>query len=175
MVCDICNEKEGVVFLEAMTNKGKLKINLCPQCAANRGISAPQISPCRKDFGEIFEEVYELRRKRNPDYSKLCPVCGKSLAFIKESKQAGCPECYEIFKDEIYVLLKEMGISGVYTGTMPKRLNCFRNSLTDRADIQAKLDQAVREENYEKAAVYRDFLRALEKSSVSDGSNQGEL
>ena len=54
---------------------------------------------------------------------------------------------------------------------MPLRVKEFRHALTDRADLQAKLDEAVRTENYEKAAVYRDYLRALEKSSVADGSD----
>ena len=57
---------------------------------------------------------------------------------------------------------------------MPKRLASFRNSLTDRADLQAKLDEAVKNENYEKAAVYRDFLKALERGSVSDGFQAGD-
>ena len=65
----------------------------------------------------------------------------------------------------------EHGITGTYTGSFPKRLSGFRNALTDRNDLQAKLDEAVREENYEKAAVYRDYLRALEKGSVADASD----
>ena len=46
--------------------------------------------------------------------------------------------------------------------------------LADRADLQAKLDEAVKNENYEKAAVYRDFLKALERGSVSDGFQAGD-
>ena len=102
---------------------------------------------------------------------KLCPVCGSNLAFIKKAGVAGCPECYEVFKDEIKTSMREHGITVTYTGSFPKRLSGFRNALTDRNDLQAKLDEAVREENYEKAAVYRDYLRALEKGSVADASD----
>ena len=54
---------------------------------------------------------------------------------------------------------------------MPSRLRSFRSRLTDRMDLQAKLEDSIKSENYEKAAMYRDFLRALEKQSVADGSD----
>ena len=172
MKCDICNKNEGVIFLECMTNKGKMKITLCPQCAAQRGIAAPSVNPNAKNLGAIFEEVRQIRLKNDPNSKRLCPVCGKNLAEIKNTGRTGCPECYETFKTEILEAMKNNGITGTYTGTMPKRLSGFRNALTDRADIQAKLEEAVRNENYEKAAVYRDFLRALEHGSVADGKDE---
>ena len=39
--------------------------------------------------------------------------------------------------------------------------------MTDRAVVREKLDEAVRREDYEKAAFYRDYLRAIEKKSVA--------
>ena len=171
MKCDICNKNEGQIFLECMTNKGKMKINLCTQCAASRGIAAPAINPNKKNIGAIFEEVRQIKMQNDPDFKRLCPVCGKSLYQIKETGTAGCPECYETFKIEIRKAMNAHGITGNYTGSMPKRLATFRNALTDRADIQAKLEEAVKNENYEKAAVYRDFLRALERGSVTDGTD----
>ena len=43
--------------------------------------------------------------------------------------------------------------------------------LTDRIMLQNKLNAAVEDENYEKAAMYRDYLKALEKKAVS-GSDE---
>ena len=68
-------------------------------------------------------------------------------------------------------MLRNFGVQQNYTGMLPRRLASFRNTLTDRMDIQLKLEESVRNEDYEKAAVYRDFLHALEKSSVSDASD----
>ena len=169
MLCDLCKQKNAVIFLEQRSPAGLRKINLCAECAAARGISAPQVNPGQTNVAAVFQEVFEKNMRSNPDFKKLCPGCGSNLGDIKLTGRAGCPECYSVFTEEIQKALIEHGISGKYTGSLPLRVKDFRNALTDRADLQAKLEQAVREENYEKAAVYRDFLRALEKSSVFDG------
>ena len=80
-------------------------------------------------------------------------------------------ECYSTFSQEIHEMLRNFGVQQNYTGMLPRRLASFRNTLTDRMDIQLKLEESVRNEDYEKAAVYRDFLHALEKGSVSDASD----
>lgn len=170
MLCDLCKKNQASLFVEAVGKDGKKKLNICPQCAAARGIIAPVSAPNAKNLVSLFTEFEELESKRDEDSLRLCPVCGKSLRDIKKSQNAGCPECYEIFKSEIIEEMKKHKLYDKYTGSMPKRLSNFRNALTDRADLQAKLNQAVKQENYEKAAVYRDFLRALERGSVADGS-----
>ncbi len=170
MICDLCKKNEAAIFLEAVGNGGKRKLNLCVNCAASRGISTKITAPDVKNIESIFAELKELDKKKNEENFRLCPVCGRSLAEIKETGTAGCPECYESFNKEIAAEMKKNGVSGKYSGSMPKRLSCFRNSLTDRTDLQAKLEEAVKSENYEKAAVYRDFLRALEHGSVARGS-----
>lgn len=172
MICDLCKKNDAVIFLEAIGNGGKRKLNLCINCASSRGISTKMTAPDVKNIEAIFKEIKERDEKNNEDYSHLCPVCGRSLAEIKKTGIAGCPECYGTFRQEITSEMKKIGISEKYSGSMPKRLSHFRNSLTDRADLQAKLEEAVKSENYEKAAVYRDFLRALEHGSVSRGSDE---
>ena len=61
------------------------------------------------------------------------------------------------------------GIKGMYAGSMPTRLANVRSVLNDRLVLQDKINDAVAKEEYEKAAMYRDYLRALEKSPVADG------
>ena len=40
--------------------------------------------------------------------------------------------------------------------------------LNDRVALQEKLNKAIQEENYEKAAVYRDKLKLLENQSIQE-------
>ena len=58
---------------------------------------------------------------------------------------------------------------GRYTGTMPNRLRNFRSVLNDRIVLRTKLEESLKKEEYEKAALYRDYLRALEKTHVAGG------
>ena len=55
---------------------------------------------------------------------------------------------------------------------MPDRLANMRSVLNDRVVLQDKLSKAVENEEYEKAAMYRDYLKALENSSVADGEEE---
>ncbi|MGP1457706.1 MAG: UvrB/UvrC motif-containing protein [Treponema sp.] len=172
MQCDLCHNEEAVIFIEQVGPNGTRKVNLCLKCASERGIASPNAAPQKINIDAIFKEIDEKIRSADPDARRLCPVCGKNLALIKKSLAAGCPECYEVFKDEIKTVMSAHGMAGLYTGSLPKRLAGFRNALTDRNDLQTKLDEAVRAENYEKAAVYRDYLRALEKGSVADAGEE---
>ena len=106
--------------------------------------------------------------------SDFCPVCGSSIIEIKKTGCAGCHECYAIFKNQIKDFLESKGIEGKYTGSMPERLSSFRSVLNDRIALQNKLDEALQNENYEKAAMYRDYLKALEKNPVSSSGENDE-
>lgn len=167
MICDLCKKREAVIFIEQSSKTFRRKICLCRECAAARGVVSAPVIPDNTVMASLFEEVDRLNRILDTDALRLCPVCGKSLADIKKTGHAGCPECYSVFSGEIRESMRRHGIAGTYSGSMPRRLAGFRNALTDRADLQAKLEESVRREDYEKAAVYRDYLRALERGSVA--------
>ena len=118
---------------------------------------------------ELFDRLKAWRKKLAEEESRVCPVCGTSLAFIRRKRMAGCPECYAIFKDDIQLILKNQGVQGQYTGSMPNRLRNFRSVLNDRIVLRTKLEESLKKEDYEKAALYRDYLRALEKTRVAGG------
>jgi protein arginine kinase activator len=53
---------------------------------------------------------------------------------------------------------------------LPNQIANFTSSLNDRVALQEKLNKAIQEENYEKAAVYRDKLKMLENQSIEEAS-----
>lgn len=171
MLCDFCHQKEAAFFIEQTANDVKRKINLCMDCAIARGVT-PDPKSLERSVGGLFAELARVSSELKKESSPRCPVCGTSLLLIKKTRSVGCPECYSIFKDEVSSLLKEGGASASYTGTMPRRLRTFRSVLTDRIDLQAKLEASLKNEDYEKAAIYRDYLKALEKSPVAGGEDE---
>ncbi len=169
MLCDFCHEREAVIFLEQMTGAGqRRKINICSECALERGIS-PDPRSIESSLGDLFKELSTITRQIQRENNRLCPVCGTSIGSIRKSGQAGCPECYAIFKDDIRKYLVHKGVKGIYTGSLPVRLSNVRSVLNNRLVLEDKLTMAVRNEEYEKAALYRDCLNALENKAVSDG------
>lgn len=176
MLCSLCHENESVLFIEQSNIGPKKKLNLCVDCARQYGIT-----PDSKNFGKAMAALYdaflnidtkENEEKRSPDSKKLCPVCGVSLYQIRKTRRTGCPECYEIFKNEINDISKSLGISFEYNGSFPKRIKKFDSILTKRLVIKGKLEESLKNEDYEKAAIYRDYLRALEKTPVSGGDDE---
>lgn len=164
MICDFCHQREATFFVEQTSKSGKRKLHFCAECVKERGFSTDP-KEISKALNSLFTEFFE----REGSKDLMCPVCGQHLTKILLTGFTGCPECYEIFKDKIIEYLKKNNAYGVYTGSMPKRIANFRSPLTDRIEVQKKLEQAIENEDYEKAAFYRDYLHAIENKAVSDG------
>ena len=92
---------------------------------------------------------------------KFCKVCGSTLDTIISTKQVGCAECYFTFQEEFVQSFKNLGISSVYKGALPRRIKGYRSKLIDRMTMQLQLEDAIASEEYEKAAFYRDYLKVL--------------
>ena len=167
-VCDLCGENPAVLFIEQTNANGKRKLNLCFECAREHGVS-PDSKTIGRSLAALFDSLLGRKTPAKKEESKLCPVCGASVKEIQMTRKAGCPECYAIFKTEVKDVFKKIGVLSPYKGTLPKRLKNFRSVLTDRIVIQAKLEESLKREDYERAAVYRDYLKALEKTPVSGG------
>lgn len=163
MLCDICGEREAIVVVQKISNNKKKELCLCIKCASERGLVARN-GKLEMSLSGLFEEAAAMKQ-----FDKMCPVCGRKLSDIKKTMIANCPECYSIFSNEIQALIKEKGGSEPYSGTMPERLANFRSILTDRMVLRTKMEESVAIEDYEKAALYRDRLRALEKCAVANG------
>ena len=166
MLCEMCASKEANVAVELNENKQIKKLYLCHDCADRIGL-IPEQDKIRK---LILQKIKE-NNDSDGDFSRLCPVCGTSLKSIKTAFCAGCPECYHVFYSEIKEILNKKGLSLSYSGKMPNHVKGFRSVLTDRILLQSKLEESIEKEDYEKAAVYRDYLKALEKTSVAGSVN----
>lgn len=141
MLCDICKMREAVMFIQQVSVQKTVELHVCAECAKQRQVIS----------------------------SKVCYSCGYKLEDIINKGMVGCPECYAAFKEEIRQFIVTRGGDLPYTGSMPKKLLHFRSVVTDRILIQTKLQKAVENEDFEKAAMYRDFLKALEQGSVEAG------
>jgi protein-arginine kinase activator protein McsA len=53
-------------------------------------------------------------------------------------------------------------------GRFPERLVSYKRLLVDRSVLQQRLDEAVRREDYEEAAIIRDSMLALEAEESDD-------
>lgn len=103
---------------------------------------------------------------------KVCTVCGSTYDQIVKTQKIGCPECYYTFQEEFLDTLKKNNVSGVYKGSLPKKLKGYKSTLVNRVEMQLKLEEAIAAEEYEKAALYRDYLKVLNSQRVSSAEDK---
>ena len=108
--------------------------------------------------------------------AKACPGCGIAFADFRRSGLLGCPRCYDAFEAGLSPVIERAQQRGSrHLGKVPRRaLERSRANqqvsalLGDHADRQARLEtlrhqlaEAIRREDYERAARVRDELQSL--------------
>lgn len=171
MKCEICGIREAVVFVQQVTSTRTIEMHLCLECARDRGISTSGAN-MEVSLDNLLSGLLQEASSSVSPQNAACPVCGQTLNGLRRVKSAGCPECYTVFKSEIFSILKSSGLEGTYHGALPKKLAHFHSVLTDRMMLQSKMADAVAVEDYEKAAVYRDRLKSLETRSAESDDYQ---
>jgi len=92
---------------------------------------------------------------------KRCPMCSTSFKEFASSGMAGCPQCYETFARELAPTVSKLHGKSAHYGRVPAK---FREKLDLKNKIEAlekEREEAVRNENYERAAQIRDELKDL--------------
>lgn len=86
--------------------------------------------------------------------------CGKTLSDVKKSG-FGCPECYTTFAEQVQEVIPRVQAGGhQHCGKEPRFLNL--------ESMRKNMADAIKEERYEDAAVFRDRIRELEKAFQGD-------
>lgn len=152
MKCDVCKINEATMFIQQVRGDQTQELHLCAACAKERGLVV-QNERMEMTFKKFISNYAEKR---------ICTVCGQTLDDVRKHRRVGCPQCYIEFADDISGFFAKNGWEKPYMGSLPLRLEKYRSVLEDRANLQSKLQESVDNEDYEKAAVYRDRLRELD-------------
>jgi protein arginine kinase activator len=161
MLCSICKEKTATVHLTQIVGDKMQKMDLCEDCAKAKGINDPT------GFGLAdLDLVLGLGASQQIEQAAggvelKCPRCGFTQADFKKSGRLGCPECYQTFAEGLAGLLKTMHKGTRHTGKAPEALRQSRD-LSDRLKtLQSKLAKAIKDEDFEQAAILRDEIKQM--------------
>ena len=158
MVCNICQKKEAVVHYAEIVNGQMKKKDLCEECAVEKGVGS-NISlnvDLLAEGAESFPEK-ELKSK------EVCPLCKMTYLDFKKSGRLGCFQCYQTFERSLNPLLETIHHSSRHVGKVPARKGFESFHWEQAQKLKEELQQAITNEEYEKAAKIRDQLRELEK------------
>ncbi len=174
MTCSVCQEREATIHFTEIINNQITKLELCESCARRRGIELPS-KPFALPFGDLALELSGIigapsEHERVPG---KCDTCGCTWEQFRETGRFGCSDCYTAFDKPITPLVKRLhgatshvGL-GVEAQGSPGRAAAAPNAEGSRpsrapvrfTELQKQLDQAIANEEFERAAELRDQIR----------------
>lgn len=176
MLCQNCKEKNAGFHYTQNINGHITEMHLCKDCAEKAGL-LDDSNKIWNPFGFSEEEtmldgllggIFSAPVKSKITESTVCPFCGMRLTEFMRNGKAGCAKCYTTFRTSVFPSLQKLHGNTKHAGKIPVGRKKEKTKEEKRAELQALLDKAVSEQEYEKAAVYRDRIRELD----SDTSNE---
>lgn len=175
MKCDLCGQREAVVFVHQVSREGKSELRLCVQCAREHGLGSLD-GDLTGALKNLLSTVPSTALKPKGSVKKVgpCPHCGLSWEEAKKKGTMGCDHCWEHFGKGLLEGLSvlrgsEKALIPLHQGRLSLRLASLRIREQELVRLREELGDAVHTENYELAARYRDQIRALEGSGGSRG------
>jgi protein arginine kinase activator len=160
--CDRCN-KPAVVHQVIIKNGAHREIHLCASHAAEAGVPNPSQQPINKLMTKIGQTSSQSAMP-------TCPGCGTSLNQIRKDALFGCPECYDTFdKGATIMIERSQGGATHHVGRGPGGSEQDAARRFESRRLAEELSQAVRAEQYERAAEIKAKLAALAEPPSQKG------
>ncbi|MBO4647521.1 MAG: UvrB/UvrC motif-containing protein [Lentisphaeria bacterium] len=193
MLCQNCHKKEATIHVQQIVDGHIHSIHLCEECAAKKNGEVPEL----QDFN-LAEVLFDIAGKvahavkqplEGPDGSapapadaeepvSTCPSCGRTAQQFRKTGYLGCPECYKTFAPQISGMLKNLHRGERHLGKVPLSADAQERKGRDSAllnreieRLRRELEEKIRQEAYEDAAVLRDRIQELSRKMRE---NEGE-
>ncbi len=172
MLCEKCNKNEATVHYRQNINGDVNEINLCPQCAAELGYDSifsglESFSPfagmdigVQNFLGSLFSQ--ELPAQKTPEGRK-CSFCNTTFEEFAQSAMAGCANCYQEFLGDMLPYIQRIHGKTRHVGKIPGTAGKQITLKRELASLKKQLNDAVAVQEYEKAAIFRDKIKEIEK------------
>jgi len=179
MLCEKCRKNEATFYYHENVNGSEKNYHLCSECAAEmekKGELGSKNTMYGFDsmfsdsaWGDPFKSMNTLLSgiigSGKHVTEKRCGGCGMTFRELAANGMAGCPECYRTFAKELEPTIAKLHGHVKHTGRIPSRFR-EKQALKDKiASLEKEREDAVRNENYERAAEIRDELKSLRGDS----------
>jgi protein arginine kinase activator len=163
MKCHGCGSRAATVRYAEVVDGSLTTLHLCEQCASERGV-AGSLTSLAGPLVNILMGLLEGEggAEVKPDARPACPRCGLTYREFRRVGRLGCATCYEAFASELRPLLRRIHGSIEHTGCVPGEVAFEHHRRREITKLQVELADAVKTEDYERAAELRDAIRSAE-------------
>lgn len=172
MKCDSCGKENANVHMTSIVNGVKEEHHYCQQCANQKeqGTGSMFSSMFDDSFfnNQFFANVMYPQSALGNSKLSACPQCGMTISVFNHQGRLGCDKCYEAFQQRLVPLIKRIQGSTSYEGRLPQRGAEDLKVEQTIKQLRNDLIQAVKEEQFEKAAQIRDEIKSLEQSKAAN-------
>ncbi len=164
MKCQICSKRTATIHLTEISEGVRSEMHICEYCAAEQGIAAQS----QMSINELLSHLLAVQPSDEEIFGpseadQACPSCGFKLERLRKEGTLGCPLDYQVFEQALLPLLERAhGGKTTHCGKVPKRIPKDTQKLVELSQLRQQLEQAVRGEDYERAAKLRDQIKQLE-------------
>lgn len=183
MLCERCKIREANIKYTEVVNGIKAEHNLCSQCAKELDFGHySAIFDGDFPLGKLLSGllgVEDTSQKKDHLHQVACPTCKTTYDEFVKNSRFGCADCYSVFDLLIGDSIRQLQGSGNHTGKKPKHqlpdavldsdLENEDSFMEEEMDVwDARLKEALNQEDYEMAVRCRDRIRELKEGKETN-------
>ncbi len=161
MLCDKCGKNSATHFYNQTVNGKSVAMNLCSECAKKLG-GFNTITNDPFGLSDLFSGLLFPNSQTTERRTVICKKCGKSFDDIMSDGKIGCSECYATFENRLAPTIEKIHGNAVHLGKVPRSAGKEVKRKKELNDLKDRLNDAIKKEDFENAALLRDEIKKLE-------------
>ena len=174
MKCQKCKKNTADTHIKRVINGEFEEYHLCSECAKEMGytnVFSNLAEGFASDFNSLFGSFFENALPARTQATR-CETCGTTYNDIARTGMMGCADCYDVFADRILPTIRR--VHGNTTHCGKNSSNSKSKKVEEKAEdvktselenLKAELDKAIKNQEFEKAAVLRDKIKEKEDNN----------
>lgn len=171
MLCERCKKNNASLFYKETVNGKTTSMALCRECAAELEKEGKLHIPTQSfatlshssAIDDLFSGLFTPKKNTvNTADEKRCTLCSSTFSDIVKSGKVGCAKCYDVFRGELARTVQSIHGNVKHEGRAAGPEKEKNEKKAKLSALRSELNEAIKAEAFERAAVLRDEIKTLE-------------
>ncbi|MBM7573121.1 UvrB/UvrC motif-containing protein [Aquibacillus albus] len=178
MDCQECQERPATLHFTKVVNGNKTEIHVCEQCAKEKGyVSYDEEAYSLHDLLSGLFNFNSSSINKNSEFVQsqvlTCDNCSMTYQDFTRVGKFGCAECYHAFSEHLNPIFRRVHSGNTtHDGKIPKRIGSDLSLKRTLSDYKEKLQNLIKNEEFEQAAKVRDQIKEIERELYKGGGDE---